>query len=97
MDTVEVSTVPPSVSLGEFVFGPVRANRYRIGECNVLVTKEDGRWHLSMSHPSRLPTYWELKEARYRHVPDDVTMAQLFPPTREFVNVDPNCLHLWEV
>jgi len=66
-------------------------------KCNVIVSKDGGRWHLSISHKKRLPTYDELKQARYRFTPDNIYMAQIFPPMKEFVNIHPYCLHLWEV
>lgn len=75
-------------------------------QCFVTPDNVDG-WHLSLSHvmvndqgtprPGRLPTYGELKEARYRFCPPEVTMAQLFPPTEEFVNIHETTLHLWQV
>lgn len=62
-------------------------------------------WHLSLSHrtntvppkPGRLPSYAELKEARYTLMPDELQMAQMFPPRAEFVNRHPTTLHLYEV
>jgi len=53
-------------------------------------------WHLSISHPKRLPTWDELKMARYELLPDEVTMAMLLPPKAQYVDVHPNCLHLYE-
>ena len=69
---------------------------FSLGECTVMVGIEAG-WHLSISHPNRLPTYDEVKEARYKFLPDDVHMAMIFPPRREFVNLHPTCFHLWEI
>lgn len=54
-------------------------------------------WHISISHPDRYPTYDEIKKARYDLVPDNVTMAMLFPPSIQFVNVHPNCFHLFQL
>lgn len=65
--------------------------------CKGFVTKDGGKWHLSISHKNRLPTYEELKDARYRFCPDVKYMAQIFPPKEEFVNIHPYCLHLWEI
>jgi len=70
---------------------------YQMGRCRVLVSQDNGLWHLSISTPNCSPSYNEIKEARYQYIPDDVTMAQLFPPKREFVNVHPYCHHLWEI
>jgi hypothetical protein len=88
------------------ISSPIPAARaYEMGECSVMIerhqVKERGilvpRWHLSISHPRRLPKYYEVKQARYQLLPDDVTLAMLFPPQRQFVNVHPNCLHLYEI
>lgn len=68
-----------------------------MGRCFVMVRIENGRWHLSISTPSASPSYKEIKEARYRFIPNDVTMGQLFPPREEFVNLHPYCHHLWEI
>jgi len=73
------------------------AERKFLGECTILISQDNGKWHLSISHPKRLPRYYELKRARYKYLPDVKYMAQIFPPESEFVNVHKNCLHLWEI
>lgn len=74
-----------------------REGTFLFGECSVIVSKDAGHWHLSIGNPERLPTYEELKEARYKFLPDDIYMAQIFPPTKEFVNVHKFVLHLWQI
>lgn len=74
-----------------------RFNTYRDGECRILVSIDDGRWHLSITHPTRYPTWDEIKKARYDYCPDDVEMAHILPPLEYYVNVHPNCFHLWEI
>lgn len=64
--------------------------------CSVIVGKEKGRWHLSIAHPKRLPTWEELRDARYEFTPADVTMVMVLPRPEQYVNIHPNCLHLWE-
>lgn len=54
-------------------------------------------WHLSVAHPTRYPTWEELKELRYQLCPDEITMGVLFPPKDQWVNLHDNCFHLWEV
>lgn len=73
-----------------------RCGAFMFGECSVIVGLEAG-WHLSIAHPKRNPTYDEIKEARYKFLPDDVHMAMIFPPRREFINVHSHCFHLWEI
>lgn len=41
--------------------------------------------------------YYQLKEIRYEFLPNDIHVAQIFPPREEFVNVHQNCFHLWEI
>jgi hypothetical protein len=73
------------------------------GQLRVLVGQEPfgkgGRmgWHLSISHTSRIPTWDEIREARYKLVPDQAHMAMILPPRAEYVNVHPTTMHLYEV
>ena len=57
----------------------------------------NGLWHLSVSHPTRYPTWDEIKNIRYKYLPNKITAALLFPPKEEYVNLHTNCFHLWEV
>jgi len=75
----------------------IEAKVYKMGRCRILVSQDQGLWHLSISTPDAQPSYKEIKEARYRFLPDNITMAQIFPPKDEFVNVHPFCHHLWEI
>lgn len=70
---------------------------YRLGECTVIVTREYGRWHLSIAHESRYPTWDEIAEARYRILPGDLVMGLLLPPKAEYVNIHRNCFQIVEV
>lgn len=70
---------------------------YTMGRCKVIVSVDNGSWHLSISAPDQLPSYKEMKEARYRYCPGDIYMAEIFPPIAEFVNVHPYCRHLWQI
>lgn len=64
--------------------------------CNLIITKDAGLYHLSISRKDRLPKYEELKAARYQFLPNVPYMVQVFPPAQAFVNVHNFCLHLWE-
>lgn len=77
--------------------GVGRARVAMLHGCTVIITKEAGKWHLSISHKDRDPSYFDIKEARYRWIPDSATMAMIFPPAAEFVNMDPHCFHLFEI
>lgn len=62
----------------------------------ILINIEAGKWHLSVNttHPIG---YYELKEVRYKFLPNDIYVGQIFPPREEFVNIAPNCFHLYEL
>jgi hypothetical protein len=84
---------------------PVRAYRADAADgplaaaCAREPVGRDGRplWHLSVSHAARLPSWDELKAAKYQIVPEDVVMVLVFPRrAAAYVNLHPNCLHLWE-
>ena len=62
----------------------------------IVVNNEDGLWHLSVSANHTLG-YYELKEVRYMFMPNDMHVAQIFPPREEFVNLHENCFHLYEL
>lgn len=62
----------------------------------IVVNNEEGLWHLSVSANHTLG-YYELKEIRYKFMPNNMHVAQIFPPREEFVNVHPNCFHLLEL
>lgn len=69
----------------------------RTSKCKVLVSRTNvAGWHLSISHPFRYPSWDEIKAARYALVPDEARMTMDLPPSSEFVNVHPNCFHLYE-
>ncbi len=70
---------------------------YRRGDLTIITSRDQGRWHLSIAHPRRYPTWTEIKAARYALLPNTVFMAQLLPPPGQYVNRHPNCFHLWEI
>ena len=80
--------------------------------CSVIVAYEpakaapQGIWlppherlifHLSIAHGDRYPTWDEVADARYKLIPEDVTMAMLLPPPGEYVNRHEHCFHLWQI
>jgi hypothetical protein len=70
---------------------------FKMGRCIVIVTNDNGKWHLSISCKDCQPSYKEIKEARYKYLPNDIYVAQIFPPQEEFVNVHTYCHHLWQI
>jgi len=73
------------------------AKAYKYGSCAVLVGRENGKLHLSISHAKRYPSWDEIKGARYELMPHDITVAMLLPPPEDYINVHQNCFHLWEL
>jgi hypothetical protein len=80
--------------------------RFRVGECTVLISQHPeadpepklrGKWHLSISHVERDPTWDEIATARYALVPDHCLMVQVLPPREEYLNMHEHCFHLWEI
>lgn len=70
---------------------------FKMGRCIVIVTIDKGEWHLSISARGVMPSYKEMKAARYHYCPDDIYMAEIFPPSKEFVNLHEHCRHLWQI
>lgn len=54
------------------------------------------RWvHFSTSHRARLPTWAELVEAKEIFLGTKTKAISVIPPRSEYVNINPNVLHLW--
>ncbi len=60
-------------------------------------------WHLSVSHsdqdgrPDRMPSWDEIKHAKYTLVQEDVCMVLIFPRKKvPYADAHPTTLHLWE-
>jgi hypothetical protein len=66
-------------------------------DCHIIVSREQGRWHMSISHNERYPSWDEIHEARYELLPEERTFAMILPPKSEYVNLHHNCFHLWEI
>jgi hypothetical protein len=65
--------------------------------CRIIVNKEGGLWHLSISHPERNPTWEEIRDSRYELLPDGAHMAMILPPKSQYVNIHRFCFHLFEL
>lgn len=70
---------------------------YQIGRLRIIISIDDGAWHLSVSCANCLPTYNEMKQVRYQFLPDNIYAAEIFPPRDEFVNLHPFVRHLWQI
>jgi hypothetical protein len=86
------------MSILETLRGKYKTGTYKMGRCSVTVEIHDGLWHLSISTPDYCsPSYNEVKAARYKYIPDDVVMADLYPSKNLLGNVKYNEKHLWEI
>ena len=67
-------------------------------------------WHLSIVHvrtdlvgptggpvTGRIPTWEEIRDARYELLPDDIYMAIILPPRKDYVDLGPSTMHLYEI
>jgi hypothetical protein len=70
--------------------------RVMLGREPVAEDGTDPRWHLSISSDVRLPTWDELVSAAHELRPGVVFVIGV-PPRSWWLNVHPNCLHLWEM
>lgn len=53
--------------------------------------------HVSVSHPSRCPTWEEMCKVKEMFWRDDETVVQFHPRKERYYNVHPYCLHLWKM
>ena len=92
-------TPEPGSRLAQLLTGLPSARVFEAdgGRLRAIVSHDDDRWHVSVSHTDRYPTWDEVADARYRFVPDRVTMAMLMPPRAQWINVHETTLQLWEV
>ena len=73
------------------------AKRYSMGGCMIMLgTLPNGLIHLSISHPTRNPTWNEIFGARYGLIADDKDMAMYLPSKDEYVNLHKHYFHLHE-
>lgn len=58
---------------------------------------QDGKeWlHISFSRKSKMPTYADLQLVKREFIGNDKKAIMVFPKEENYVNIHPNCLHLW--
>ena len=78
---------------------PVNASTWRhlTAPLLALTSVDHGRWHMSVSHRDRIPTWTELGDARDALLPPDLFFMLPHPPRRYWLNLDHRVLHLWEM
>ncbi|RZG74996.1 hypothetical protein EXE10_20410 [Acinetobacter sp. WCHAc060033] len=61
----------------------------------VIAIDQMGWEHVSVSLPTRCPTWEEMCFIKSLFWSDDACVIQYHPAKSEYVNNHPNCLHLW--
>ena len=51
--------------------------------------------HVSFSRKSRMPTYAEMQMVKRDFIGDDKKALFILPKLKNYVNINPTCLHLW--
>lgn len=77
-------------------YGVYSTGVFKYKGMSLIIAIEYGLWHLSVS--AKFPLgYQQLKDVRYKFLPNNIQVAQIFPPREEFVNLHSTCWHLWEI
>ena len=89
LDRLKVSQTGYDGGCGEIYFPGQR-------EPMVVVWSFGGGWeHVSVSYRRRTPTWDEMCKVKDMFWHDDETVVQYHPKKSDYVNIHPNCLHLW--
>ena len=57
----------------------------------------DTKWHLTISRANRYPHWDEITKARYSLIPDEIIMAMLLPPAKNYISLHDFVFQLVEV
>jgi len=68
---------------------------FGVGTLTVIASDGDGWDHVSVSHPTRCPTWREMQRVRECFFKENEWVVQYSPPKSEHVNFMETCLHLW--
>jgi len=72
--------------------------QFKYGELNGILTRQEGRLHLSVSHPRRLPTWDEVSGLWYNTIAKNGEVgALLLPKPEQFVNIHKYVLQIKEI
>jgi len=92
---------PPEELRTQLLTNAVELHTLWMGECRIILTQKDegfgSRWCLSISHPTRHPTWDEIKTARYRLLGPDLVMALPLPRAADYVNEHEHVFQLWQL
>ena len=93
----------PPEEVRSLIQGGTELHYFTFGECNVLLGHEpqgaggELRWHITISHNARHPSWDEIKTVRYRLCGPDIVMAMILPQPHFYVDSHPHVFQLWEV
>ena len=61
----------------------------------VIASNGCGWEHVSVSNEKHIPSWKVMCKIKELFFDDEETVIQFHPPKSEYVNIHPNCLHLW--
>lgn len=66
------------------------------GQTVFVIASDGAGWeHVSVSRRDRCPTWDEMCQIKAMFWDEDDCVLQFHPPRSEYINIHPNCLHLW--
>jgi hypothetical protein len=65
-------------------------------EYGVIASNGAGWDHVSVSHKSKIPSWKTMCAVKKMFFEDNEVVIQIHPAKQNYVNVHPNCLHLWK-
>lgn len=62
----------------------------------VVVSNGKGWEHVSVSHKHKIPSWSVMCAVKDMFFEEEEIVMQLHPKKSEYINMHPNCLHLWK-
>lgn len=98
MKTLEEIKGNPKLEIKEVridgIFGILHITGLR--NCTVIASWGGGWEHVSICPDNRTPDWDEMCQIKEMFWNDDEVVMQLHPAKSDYVNLMPNCLHLWK-
>ena len=78
------------------LFGAFLLKHRNLITLKAIVIADGMGWdHVSVSHERRCPSWDEMCWVKHLFFEPNECVVQYHPPASDYVNVHPNCLHLW--
>jgi len=75
-----------------------KTGTFIMGRCTVVVTKTNtDYWQLVAACGDSTPSQKEISQARYKYLPDNITMARIYPSKEEFKAIPDNICILVQI